>query len=74
MEQANDNAINQNNLQMGTSSGSEMDYDFQRRMRARLLFVEASKNWPSYDISMDEIVVMVKEARAARYARQQDNQ
>lgn len=56
----------------GISFRKEYDTDFQQRLKARKMLAEASQNWPSYDISMDEISAMVKEARAERYAGKQD--
>jgi superfamily I DNA/RNA helicase len=56
----------------GISFRKENDVEFQRRLSTRKIMAEASLNWPSYDISMDEIAAMVKEARAERYARKQD--
>lgn len=55
----------------GISFRKQEDVDFQQRMRARQILAEASKSWPSYDISMEEITAMVKEARAERYAGKQ---
>lgn len=56
----------------GISFRKGTDIEFQGRLKARKLLSEASQSWPSYDIPMDEIVAQVKEARAERYGRKQD--
>jgi|GEM_PF-1418154 len=80
MEKVIVDVTNENDLQYieqvlserGISFRKEYDTDFQQRLKARKMLAEASQNWPSYDISMDEISAMVKEARAERYAGKQD--
>lgn len=80
MEKVIVNVTNENDLlyieqvlsERGISFRKEADTDFQQRLNARKMLAEASQSWPSYDISMDEISAMVKEARAERYARKED--
>jgi superfamily I DNA/RNA helicase len=80
MEKVIVDVTNENDLQYieqvlserGISFRKEYDTDFQQRLKARKLLAEASQNWPSYDISMDAISAMVKEARAERHAGKQD--
>lgn len=80
MEKVIVDITNENDLQYiekvlserGISFRKAYDVDFQQRLKAREMLAAASQNWPSYDISIEEISAMVKEARAERYASQQD--